>query len=47
MATLEIREGMTVKPATARRLAREAVALDRKLGSATLAARSGKKARPS
>ena len=32
MATLELREGMTVKPATARRLAREAVALNKTLG---------------
>jgi hypothetical protein len=32
MATLELREGMTVKPATVRRLVREAMALDTKLG---------------
>lgn len=32
MATLELREGMTIKPATARSLVRKAVALDRKLG---------------
>ena len=32
MATLELREGMTVKPATVHRLVREAIALDRKLG---------------
>ncbi len=32
MATLELREGMTVEPATVRRLVREAVALDRSLG---------------
>ena len=32
MATLELREGMTIKPATVRRLAREAVALNKKLG---------------
>lgn len=32
MATLELRQGMTVEPATARRLVREAVALDRSLG---------------
>jgi hypothetical protein len=32
MATLVLREGITVKPATVRRLTREAVALDTKLG---------------
>ena len=40
MATLELREGMTVKPATVRRLTREAVALDRKLGDPRLVARA-------
>jgi hypothetical protein len=40
MATLELREGMTIKPATVRRLTREAVTLNRKLGNPTLAAKS-------
>ena len=40
MATLELREGMTVEPATVRRLTREAVALDRKLGDPRHAARA-------
>jgi hypothetical protein len=35
MATLDLREGMTIKPATARRLAREAVALNREIGDPT------------
>ena len=39
MATLELREGMTVQPATARRLTRQAVALNQTLGNPTLAAR--------
>jgi hypothetical protein len=39
MATLELREGMTMKPATVRRLVREAIALDRKLGDPRNAAR--------
>jgi hypothetical protein len=39
MATLELRDGMTIKPATARRLAREAVALNKTVGDPTLAAR--------
>ena len=41
MATLDLREGMTIKPATARRLAREAVALNKTLGDPTRAAKSG------
>jgi hypothetical protein len=41
MATLERREGMTVDPAVARRLTREAVALNRKLGDPTRAAKRG------
>lgn len=45
MATLELREGMTIRPATVRRLTREAVALDRKLGDPTRAARSKGKRR--
>jgi hypothetical protein len=40
MATLELREGMTITPATIRRLTREAVALDRKFGDPRRAARS-------
>jgi hypothetical protein len=35
MATLDIREGMTIKPAVAARLVREAVALNRTLGDPT------------
>jgi hypothetical protein len=35
MATIELREGMSVKPATARRLAREAAALNQTLGNPT------------
>lgn len=35
MATLEIREGMTIKPAVAARLAREAAALNRTIGDPT------------
>ena len=43
MATLELREGMTIKPATVRRLTLEAVALDRKHGDPRHAARPGGK----
>lgn len=39
MATLELKEGAAVDPATVRRLAREAVALNRKLGDPQLAAK--------
>jgi hypothetical protein len=39
MATLELREGMTVKPSIVRRLAREAVALNLTLGNPTHAAK--------
>jgi hypothetical protein len=39
MATMKLREGMTVRPATVRRLAREAVALNRSLGDPTRAAK--------
>ena len=39
MATVELREGDTVKTATARRLAREAAALNEQLGDPQLAAR--------
>ena len=35
MATLEIREGVTVKPAVVTRLAREVVALNRTVGDPT------------
>jgi hypothetical protein len=41
MATLELREGMTVDSATVRRLTREAVALNERLGDPTLAAKEG------
>jgi hypothetical protein len=40
MATLELREGMTVAPATVRRLTREAVALNTALGDPTHAAKA-------
>ncbi|HZN02600.1 MAG TPA: DUF1801 domain-containing protein [Candidatus Polarisedimenticolia bacterium] len=43
MATLSLREGETVDPATVHRLTREAVALNRRLGDPTLAARREKK----
>ncbi len=39
MATLELREGMTIDSATVRRLTQEAVALNEKLGDPTLAAK--------
>jgi hypothetical protein len=39
MATLELREGDTISPAMVRRLTREAVALNRRLGDPTSAAR--------
>ena len=39
MATQEFRKGMAVVPATVRRLTREAVALNKKLGDPTLAAK--------
>jgi hypothetical protein len=39
MATLELREGESMKPKVVRRLAREAVALNRKLGNPTDAAK--------
>jgi hypothetical protein len=42
MATLEIREGMTIKPAVASRLAREAVSLNRTLGDPTKIAKAGR-----
>ena len=40
MATLELREGDTMTPTLARKLAREAVALNKKLGDPTKAASS-------
>ena len=43
MATLELRAGETVKPATVKRLAREAVALNEKLGNPTHAAKPKRK----
>ena len=39
MATLELREGMTVSPSRVRRLTREAVALNKTLGDPTQAAK--------
>jgi hypothetical protein len=39
MAALELREGVSVRPATVRRLTREAVALNQTLGDPTLAAK--------
>lgn len=39
MATLDLREGMTIKPSVVRRLASEAVRLNRALGDPTAAAR--------
>ena len=43
MATLELRVGMTVRPATVRRLTREAVALNMTHGNPALAAQPGSK----
>jgi hypothetical protein len=43
MATLEMREGMTIKPSIVRRLAREAVALNQALGNPTHAAKTASK----
>ena len=45
MATLELREGMTVAPATVRRLTREAVTLNKMLGNPTHAAKPVSKRR--
>jgi hypothetical protein len=45
MATLELREGMTITPATLRRLTREAVALNKTLGDPTQAAKPASKRR--
>lgn len=46
MATLELREGVIVKASTARRLAREAIALNRRLGDPTKAAKTSKRQLP-
>jgi hypothetical protein len=43
MATLELRDGMIIQPAVVRRLTREAVALNERLGDPTLAAKGGTK----
>jgi hypothetical protein len=43
MATLEFREGMTIKPAIVRRLTKEAVALNQKIGDPTKAAKPSAK----
>lgn len=43
MATLELREGMTIKPATVRRLTREAVSLNQAVGDPTQSARPAPK----
>lgn len=43
MATLELREGMTVEPSMVRRLVREAVALDRSLGDPRQVAKRAEK----
>lgn len=43
MATLELRQGMTIKPSIVRRLAREAVALNQTLGDPTEAAKPASK----
>jgi hypothetical protein len=43
MATLELRNGMTIKPATVRQLTREAVALNKTFGNPQLAAQPATK----
>lgn len=45
MATLELREGMTIKPTTVRRLTREAIALNEELGDPTKPAKTSKLAK--
>ena len=45
MATLELREGLTIKPALATRLAREAVALNGALGDPTKVVKTGQTGR--
>jgi hypothetical protein len=42
MATLELKEGDVIRPASVRRLAKEAVALNKKLGDPTRAAKAVK-----
>lgn len=44
MATMELRDSMSITAAAARRFAREAVALNRKFGDPTLIARTDSKA---
>lgn len=43
MATLELRHGMTIKPAIVRRLTQEAIALNKTLGDPRLAAKTSTK----
>jgi hypothetical protein len=43
MATLELREGLAIEPATVRHLTREAVTLNQALGDPTLAAKKSSK----
>ncbi len=45
MATLELREGATIKPAVVRKLTKQAVALNEELGDPTLEAKPAKKKR--
>jgi hypothetical protein len=45
MATLDLREGMTIKPAIVRRLTKEAVSLNQTLGDPTDAAKPSDKAK--
>ena len=47
MATLELREGMAIAPAVVRRLTREAVSLNKSLGSPAVAAKPASKKRSS
>ena len=45
MATLDLREGMTIAPAKAKQLAKAAAALNKKLGDPTLVAKKAPKRR--
>jgi hypothetical protein len=45
LATVDLREGMTVRPAIVRRLTKEAVALNQKIGDPTKAAKPSPKAK--
>jgi hypothetical protein len=45
LATVDLREGMTIKPSIARRLTKEAVALNQKVGDPTKTAKSSAKAK--